>query len=193
MEDKLEDKKEKREESKKKSNKRLMILLSVLAVLVLVGFAARVLWRNLGGKISSKFLSLFLSKTAGENVKVENDGKKISFDGKGGQFTYSAEGELPDGFPSDFPIYPGAKLTSSWTTASEDSKGVSVVWETTDSVTQVKSFYKDKLTASGWKIDNELAQEAMQTISFEKDKTSGFVGLAESSGKLTISVTLGIK
>jgi len=193
LEDKLEDKKEEKEEPKKKSNKLLIILLSVLAVLVLVGLAAWVLWRSLGGKISSKFLSLFLSKTAGENVKVENDGKKISFDGKGGQFSYSAEGKLPDGFPSDFPIYPGAKLTSSWTTTGEDSKGISVVWETTDSVTQVKLFYKDKLTAGGWKIDNELAQETMQTISFEKDKTSGFVGLAESNGKLTISVTLGIK
>lgn len=180
------------EETKKKS-KKVKILLIVTGSLLVIGIAAGIIWIKFRGAIVSKFLSLFLSKTAGQDVKVDNDGKKITFDGTGGQFSYSAEGNLPDGFPKDFPIYTGAKLTSSWTTNGESGKGISVVWETTDSADKVQAFYKDKLPQSGWKIDNEFAQESMQTISFEKDNVSGFIGLTESNQKLTISVTFGIK
>lgn len=187
------EKTEKEGKTKRKSNKLLIIFLGALAFLIVFGFAAIIIWKKLEGKISSKLLSLFLSKTVGESVKVENDGKKISFDGKEGKFSYSAEGELPADFPSDFPLYPGAKLTSSWSTSGDDGKGISVVWETGDSVDKVRNFYKEKLSSQGWKIDSEFAQEQMQTLSFEKDKVSGFVGLAKTDGKLTISVTLGFK
>lgn len=158
-----------------------------------IGIAGGIVWIKFRGAIVSKFLSLFLSKTAGQDVKVGDDGKKITFDGAGGQFSYSAEGSLPEGFPKDFPIYTGAKLTSSWTTDGESGKGISVVWETADSADKVQAFYKDKLSQLGWKIDNEFAQESMQTISFEKDNISGFIGLAKTDQKLTISVTFGIK
>ncbi len=181
------------DEPKKKPNKGLKILLIAVGTLLLVGIVVGIVWIKFRGAIVSKFLSLFLSKTAGQDVKVGNDGKKITFDGNGGQFSYSAEGELPDEFPKDFPIYTGAKLTSSWTTDGESGKGVSVVWETTDSADKVQAFYKDKLPKSGWKIDNEFAQESMQTISFEKDNISGFIGLTKAEQKLTISATFGIK
>lgn len=187
------EKTEKRQDTKKKPKNLLVILLATLTLLAIVLIGAGVLWKKFEGKISSKLLSLFLSKTAGESVDVENNGKKITVNGKQGQFSYSAEGQLPNGFPSDFPIYPGAKLSSSWTTGGEDGKGISVVWETSDSADQVMNFYKNKLSAASWKIDNEFTQEQMQTLSFEKDNVSGFVGLAKTDAKLTISVTLGFK
>lgn len=168
----------------------LLIILIVLVLLITVG---AVLFKIFETRISSKFLSLFFSKMSGQAVNVEDGGKKISVDSKDGEFSYSAEGKLPEGFPVDFPIYPGAKLTNSWTADTDDGKGISVVWESKDTAETVKNFYKEKLAAGGWTIESELAQAEMQSLSFTKDNVSGFVGLTLSGDKLTISVTLGFK
>ncbi len=174
---------EKRE--KKRSNKLLFILLTLALILLGLGILGKVLYRKLA--------SAFLSKLTGGVVSVDSGGKKLTIQGEGGQLSFEEGGKLPAGFPSDFPIYPGAKLTGSWTAKGEKGEGISLVWETTDDVLKVSDYYKTQLASLGWKVTTTFDSSSSSTFSFEKDSKSGFMGITKSDSKTTISLTLGTK
>jgi len=48
---------------------------------------------------------------------------------------------MPNGFPSDFPVYTGARLTAAKQVLANGQTTWGVVWETLDGVDQVQSFY----------------------------------------------------
>jgi hypothetical protein len=91
------------------------------------------------------------------------DGEKVTFSEDGGEVNITVKGEdgaevkisgddsgvsLPDGFPSDVPVYPGATVALS----SKTPEGVHVLLQTKDGVQDVRRFYQEKLKAAGWKI-----------------------------------------
>ncbi len=177
------------EESAKKPNKFLKFLVLIVVILVLFGAIGKVVYTKIGERVAANILS----KLVGTKVNVQNGGKKVTFKNNEGEFSYE-EGKLPASFPKDFPAYPKAKLASSWYSKTDKGEGVSVAWETSDSVNKVAEFYKDKLAKAGWKIGNSFDGEGSSTISFEKESSSGFVGIAATSeGKTTVSVTLSLK
>lgn len=101
--------------------------------------------------------------------------------------------DLPDGFPSDFPIYPNAALSDSWTASGNSTEGISVIWLTDDSPKDVSSFFQENLPDSSWGVFLQSEEDAFTTISFEKGNTSGFVGITKGEGgKTVISVTMGV-
>lgn len=158
-----------------KSIKNRRVLIIVLLVLVVVTLG------TLGG---------ILVKRAVERGKNQLGDKKITYKGNEGEFSFEEGGNLPEGFPSDFPLYPGTTLSSSWTAKGQSSNGISLIWETDDSSEKVLEFYKRELEAKGWKITSAFSA----TYSFEKGNTSGFVGIAKgSSGRTEISLTLSLK
>ncbi len=157
-----------KKETPKKSNKTLVIVAIVVVVLIILGTLGKIIQRKISQKVTLK----------------SNEG----------DFTFEEGGKLPEGFPQDFPVYPGAKLTSSWTAGGESSKGTSVVWESDDATSKVADFYKSELVAKGWKITANFNQEDTSTYSFEKNNVSGFFGVAKGEkGKTNISVTIGVK
>ena len=52
---------------------------------------------------------------------------------------------LPEGFPKDAPVYPGAKVLNT----TKNADGMFVVLQTTDAKDKVSAFYKEKLKANG--------------------------------------------
>jgi hypothetical protein len=54
---------------------------------------------------------------------------------------------MPSGFPSDFPIYPCSRLTQ---VVSKTSPIWEVIWETTASLDQIRTFYVSKLNEGDW-------------------------------------------
>ncbi len=80
------------------------------------------------------------------------------------------EGILPSGFPQDFPIYPEAKLESSYQSKGDEVRATSVVWLVRASLDSVSGFYKSELVKSGRKINSTLEDENSVIISFEKGK-----------------------
>lgn len=162
----------------KKSNKTLVIISIVFIVLVLLGIVGRIIQRR-------------IAQSGGE---INLGSNKVTYKSNEGDFTFEEGGKLPSGFPSDFPVYPGARLTSSWTAGGENSKGTSVVWESSDAVSKITDYYQKELVVKGWKITATFNQGDSATYSFEKDKVSGFVGVAKGdSGKSDISATIGEK
>ena len=156
-----------------KSNKSLLIF--AIIVLVLLGL-------YFGGKYLTR------------NVKVEKNVENTSIKSEDEEISVSQAGTLPEGFPQNFPLYPEAKIISSFTAQGKETNGISVVLGSQDSTEKVIEFYKSELPNKGWKIVSNFDQQGSSTISFEEDKVSGFLGITKANmGVTTISVTIGVK
>jgi len=174
----------------KKSNKGLITILIVAVVLVGLVLAGRFVYKMITQKVAGGILS----RVTGQNVDISGGGENIKIKTEKGDLTINSGGALPSSFPKDFPIYPGAKLTGSFSASGdEDSTGVSVVWETGDDPAKVGAYYKTQLVASGYTIVTEYMQDDSTTLTFEKGNTSGFMGVGGDEGKTAISVTMGTK
>jgi len=168
----------------------LPLILVVVAV-ILVG--AYLLGRIITKKAGDFLAGRVLSGVTGGNVKVGNDGGKVTFENSEGKVSFEEGGKLPEGFPSDFPVYSGAKVASSFTANTDGKDGMSVVWETNDSADDVSAFYKSNLVAKGWKVTASFEQDGALTSTFEKEGWGGFMGVTSAEGKTTISATIGVK
>lgn len=185
-----EEKTEEKKEPKGKSNKTIIIIVVAVIALVVLGLIGRMVQR----RIAQGMAGSFLSAMTGGKVGVSTDKNKVTLKSDEGEFSFQEGGKLPEEFPSDFPIYPGAKITSSWTSSGDDAKGISVVWETNDSPDKVANYYKSSIESKGWKTTASFSSEGTTTYSFEKGESTGFVGIAKGEeGKTTISVTIGVK
>jgi len=184
------------EEKKQKTKKpfpKILIILAILGVVVvsLVIFL-RIMGQSLVNKLGNTFLNRFFVKDG--QVKVSDGGKKITYSGKEGEFSFGTEGNLPEGFPADFPLYPGAKIGSSWNANAENNKGYSLILETLDKPAEVDKYYKEELVKKGWKITSQFTDQTSFTYTFEKESLNGLVGIAVGEeGKTAISVTIGAK
>jgi len=172
--------KEETTSTKKSSNKALVIILIVIAVLVGLSLLGKYIFKKV------------VEKATGVST---NSSGQYTFKNEKGDVTFDSGTKLPDSFPKDFPIYPGAKLTGSFSANGEgSSKGLSVVWESSDDSSKVGEYYKTGLVAAGYKIISDLSTDDSTTLSFEKDGSSGFLGVTrDNQGRTAISVTLGTK
>ncbi len=110
-----------------------------------------------------------------------------------GQLIYQVGDKSPVNFPAGFPVYPGAKVTSSWTAKGENGNGTSAIWEVVAEPDKVAEFYKTELSKAGWQISSSYEQNGSYNYSFSKDKTVGLVGITKSGDTTTISIALGNK
>jgi hypothetical protein len=100
---------------------------------------------------------------------------------------------MPDGFPADVPIYPGAKLTAAakFTSGSQTTWGMN--WETLDSVDKVQAFYSAKLSQGDWNIQFKGSSATSFAATFSRksnSRSSGILGADGSSGVTKISLSL---
>jgi len=123
-------------------------------------------------QVAEKATEAAIEKSTG--VEVDQEGDEVTIKGEDGtEITASSDGQLPDGFPTDIPVYEG-QITSSL----KADKGWSVTIEAADDVETVFTWYKQELEASGWKIVSEMKV------------TDGGVLVAEK-GDQSVQVTLG--
>lgn len=176
----------------KKSNSKLVVII-VLVAAVLIGLG--LLGRYLARKVAQKAASSFISGMTGQKVDVGGDGKNITIKTDQGEVNINSGGTIPANFPKDFPVYPGAKVTGSFSANGDDSsKGTSVVWTTGDDPAKVGTFYKSELVKAGYTIVTEYSQADSTSLTFEKGTTSGFMAVAKGdNNQTTISVTVGLK
>ena len=99
---------------------------------------------------------------------------------------------MPADFPTDVPVYSGARLTA----AAKFSSGQTtwgMEWETTDTVERVHTFYADKLSQGDWIIQfSGATATSFQAVFSRKSnsKSTGFLGADGSSGVTRISLSL---
>jgi hypothetical protein len=63
-----------------------------------------------------------------------------------------AEIAMPPGFPSDFPIYPHARLTAGGSFGSSSQVAWGMEWETLDPTATVQAYYQKQLSQGDWTI-----------------------------------------
>jgi hypothetical protein len=179
-----------KEKAKKKRTSKLLILLGfIVAFLVVLFLLTAIFYKQIGQKI----VEVFLSKKIGGDVQIQDQGKEVTYKSDEGTFSLTEGGKLPSEFPTDFPIYSNATIKNSWSAEGNQTQGVSVVWETADSVDTVVGFFDEQLPKGEWKIVNTFKDDNSTTITFEKDKVNGFVGITKGENdKTTISVSLGV-
>jgi hypothetical protein len=171
-----------------------IVAIGCFVLLAIVGFglsiAGKVLLSKFGGDLVKKGIE---SKTG---LKVDNKGNTVSFtDSKTGESVNFGEQKMPENFPKDFPLYPGAKFTGSLTGNNKkaDTQGFWIIMSTPDALTKVKAFYTANLDKSGWVIDNTMNLNEMTTWTVKKATLGGGVTVTRGANdkETTITITLG--
>ena len=99
---------------------------------------------------------------------------------------------LPQGFPSDFPTYAGARVKVSATVAAE---AFTVAWSTTDPADRVIAFYRERLARGDWQIMMDTTATGTGALLVFSRKSNpqvgGTVTIAGEQGGTEIAVVLG--
>lgn len=115
----------------------------------------------------------------GAGVKVDKSGDTVKVQGKSGTWE-AGKTKLPDGFPKEFPVYGGAKLTGAFKSTTPGYTAFAVTWETADSMSDVADYYKKALPENGYKITNTM--ESGESTVFTVAQSSTIV-IAQKAGK----------
>jgi hypothetical protein len=113
--------------------------------------------------------SMSVSQSGDHMTVTGSNGEKVEFGGGA-----SATAKLP----SYLPLYPGAKVTTSFTGSGKDGSGGMVAFQVAAGTADVVNFYKQKTTAAGM----------AQTMSAEMGETTTYVA-ANDKTKQTVSVS----
>jgi hypothetical protein len=94
----------------------------------------------------------------------------------GGEEGGPAGAELPEGFPSDFPIYEA--VTVRVATLGPEGGRFLVSMESEDSADEVRAFYERELDAEPWQIENvqDIAELETTVIEFARRDSPGQSG-----------------
>jgi len=98
----------------------------------------------------------------------------------------------PAGFPTDVPVYPGARLTAGAAFAGAGETTFGMEWETQDILDKVHAFYASKLTQGDWAISFSGGTGTTFSAVFSRkgSKENGLVAADSSSGVTKISLSL---
>lgn len=72
--------------------------------------------------------------------------------GGGGSSQLDPAVPTPSGFPSNVPVYGGARLTTGGASSTGGTTIYGMVWETTDSQSQVVAYYQGQLAQGDWTL-----------------------------------------
>ncbi len=109
------------------------------------------------------------------------------------QGTFSSSNKLPADFPSDVPLYPGAKVQSSVSSAQAQGGGHYVGLETNDAVASVAGWYKTEIVAKGWKVTLSMDADGSSLLGGSKDDRELMVTVSGEGGKTTIGIAVSQK
>ena len=104
-----------------------------------------------------------------------------------------AEVQMPVGFPSDFPIYPGSRLTQAGKFAGTGTTNWGMEWQTLDGAAKVQSFFAARLASADWVLLTHSGTSTSYSASFKRKSdpaTNGTLGAHVNGGVTKISVVL---
>jgi len=88
----------------------------------------------------------------------------------------SHAGELPTGFPEEFPIYGGAKIVASFAVEAEQGTNYIAVFTTSASTEAVYKFYSERLDEEPWQVEVESASEQGTGFGFSRPDDADIQG-----------------
>lgn len=198
--------KAKSEEKTKEMKKGFPILAGVgigcLVILVLAGISFAVAGKFITSKFGQNMVGQGIKKgiemQTGVNVETDESGIVSFTDTKTGSEVVVGGGKIPDDFPKDFPLYPGAKPVGTASGTEGGGKGFWLLLETNDNVASAVTYYGENLKAKGWTIDETMTFGDSSTYTVMKGNLNGTIVIApnteaDKKGMTTILVTLAPK
>ncbi len=155
----------------------LVVAVALLSALALVGC------QSIADKAAEKAAEIAIEQTTGAEIDQEDGSVTIKGE-DGTEITASEGGELPDGFPTDVPVFEGPVISSV-----KSGNSFMVVIETDKSVDEVNDWYKDQLKDSTWKIIFETKSEDGAAIGGERDDANLQVTIT-SDGEAKTNISL---
>jgi hypothetical protein len=145
---------------KKKDNtlKIVLIVVGVIGGLLIIGAVAMTVFFGSLFNRATKNISVNGTKDNGSVTVKTDDGKSTA--------TYGTDAKLPDGFPSDIPIYEPSNIIYATST---DKKHYSVSARTADSTSDVLAYYKKELATQGWKATSESSYGEGTILIYKKN------------------------
>src|SRR5680860_243920 len=172
--------------------KKMLIAASVLTVAVL----AIALFSGCA-KIGTKLVESAIEKASSGNVDVNLDNGGVSVkDESGGQTQIGENVKLPEGWPSDTPLYPDVNLSMSTKTKNSDNgkNQFSVLGVATKgSAKDIYGWYKDKFN-SGWEVATDQLTESSDgdfaILDFKSSSYEISVMITEADGTTTLTMVV---
>ncbi|MCL4378058.1 MAG: hypothetical protein M1475_05855 [Actinobacteria bacterium] len=168
----------------------LFSIIVILGVAIILSFAGC-------AKIGTKIAEKAIENAAGGDVDLNLDkGGATIKDEKGGQTQIGENVKLPDGWPSDTPVYPDVKLSMSTKTKNGDTgkNEFSIIGEITKgSIKDVYNWYKDKY-GSGWEaVTDQYTESNDGDIAYLNLKSNKYeVGVMLGKSGETTSMTMTV-
>jgi uncharacterized iron-regulated membrane protein len=100
---------------------------------------------------------------------------------------------MPRNFPTDVPVYTGARLTAAAVFNSNGQTTFGMEWETLDKIDKVHAFYAAQLSQGDWTIQFNSTTTGTFAASFSRKsnpRDAGLVSADGSSGVTKISLSL---
>ena len=161
-----------------------MIVGGVVAVLIVGSVINRLIAKTAAEKM--------IEAATGGKAQVNTDNGEVTV--KTDQGTYSTSDKIPANFPSDVPVYPGAKVQSSVATSQEQGNGHYLGLETSDSLDTVTAWYKSQVVDKGWKIESDATINGTLILGATKDTRQLSVSVSDGgSGKVAITLVVATK
>ncbi len=102
---------------------------------------------------------------------------------------------MPSGFPSDFPIYSGARLTQASQVTNNGQTTWGMQWETLDGVDAVQGFYVKRLNSGDWTITYNGSGGGKFSAIFNRrsnQKDAGILAVELESDVTRITLAFGV-
>lgn len=130
-------------------------------------------------------------KDAGLDINTQE--KTVTVNKNGESVSVGENAKLPDGFPSDVPIYEPSDVIASLSTG-KDSYSASLV--SNDSVSKISEYYTSELSKNGWQSSEDTTSITLQSGSgatyTKGDRTLLVIIASDKSSANKTSVTLSV-
>lgn len=115
------------------------------------------------GLVGCKSISEKIGEEVGEEIAggivggdVEVNGDAVTIETEDGEVTLdNTEGEMPEDFPDDFPMYDDVKVDSTSSIASAENVTHYINLTSEDEVKDVYEWYKSEFESEGWTIEGD--------------------------------------
>ncbi len=190
-----------------KSNTALKVVLGILGcclvLVIVVGVAGALFARTASKTLTSKLTEKGVESVIENQIEKET-GKKIDIDtnfdegkfevkGDDGSTFSVGDSKLPEGFPTDVPLYDGAKVVSSSKSSTKiGNTFYMAVLSTSDDVDTVNAYYKSALEDAGWKEESTYNSSMGSTVTSKKGNTSLTVYMYQDKAEKTTAISLTV-
>ncbi|MSR85492.1 hypothetical protein EXS71_03620 [Candidatus Uhrbacteria bacterium] len=122
-------------------------------------------------KVAEKAVEGLINKSTGGKASVDIGDNKMTFTNNktGESMAYGENLTIPESFPRDVPIYPGAKAVAI-VTAKEGSQSASLNLVSTDEAAKVTAWYADQMKQGGWTEASSMTVTGADIRTYEKGK-----------------------